>query len=391
MLQPSRHGYHVALLSSGHFLNDFYCNFLPILLPIIMPRLGLSLTITGLLVMVFSFTANVLQPFFGYFLDKHHVKRLLLSIIPFGAIFICATGYVPNAFSLFFVVALSGIAVSVYHPLASNLIGKVASPKHAGLSLSLFVAGGNLGFALAPLILVYFTSRFSLEALPILILPALILSLLYYTSGLYTVQTVTATAKTSKVLHFKELFKNASLVKLNIAMGLRAWTHAAVSTFLPILIVSRGNDTTFAGIMLTIFLVGAALGGMVGGYFNDKFGYKKVIIISLLLGVLPTMLFFTSDEITPLTLLYLFICGASLQAPQPSSIVWAQKLLPNYAGMASGMMMGLSFGLGGIGAAFTAALADFIGLSTALLMTTLPLALAAIVIMFTPQATAKKI
>jgi len=355
-----------------------------------MPRLGLSLTITGLLVMVFSFTSNVLQPFFGYLLDKRNMNRLLLTIIPFGAIFICATGYVPNAGFLFFVVALSGIAVSIYHPLASNLIGKVASPKHAGLSLSLFVAGGNLGFALAPLILVYFTNKFSLEALPILILPALLLSALYYTSRLYTVQTVTA-AGASKVLHFKELFKNAALVKLNIAMGLRAWTHAAVSTFLPILIISRGNDTTFAGIMLTIFLVGAALGGMVGGYFNDKFGYKKVIIISLLLGVLPTMLFFTSDEITPRTLLYLFICGASLQAPQPSSIVWAQKLLPNYAGMASGMMMGLSFGLGGIGAAFTAALADFIGLSTALLMTTLPLALAAIVIMFTPQATAKKI
>ena len=34
------------LLSTGHFLNDFYCNFLPILLPIIMPQLGISLTVS---------------------------------------------------------------------------------------------------------------------------------------------------------------------------------------------------------------------------------------------------------------------------------------------------------------------------------------------------------
>jgi len=53
--------------------------------------------------------------------------------------------------------------------------------------------------------------------------------------------------------------------------------------------------------------------------------------------------------------------------------------------MASGMMMGLSFGLGGIGAAFTAVLADSIGLSTALLLTAIPLGLAALTIAVTPK------
>ena len=38
-------------LAAGHLLNDFYYNFLPILLPIIMPKLGLSLTMSGLLIM----------------------------------------------------------------------------------------------------------------------------------------------------------------------------------------------------------------------------------------------------------------------------------------------------------------------------------------------------
>jgi len=347
-----------------------------------MPKLGLSLTLSGVLVMVFSFTSNVLQPFFGYLIDRNNLNRLLLIVIPSGAIFICSTGYVHTTIALFFVIAISGIAVSCYHPLASNLVSAVADKKNSGLSLSLFVAAGNLGFALAPLILVYFTEIFSLSALPFLILPALVLSIFYYHSRLYTIETA---GSQNKPFQIKALLKNSALVKLNLAMGLRAWTHAAVSTFLPILLISRGEDATAAGILLTIFLIGAALGGMAGGFFNDRFGYKKVIIYSLLLGILPTCLFFSTNAITPLTMLYLFLCGASLQAPQPSSIVWAQKLLPNYGGMASGMMMGLSFGLGGIGAAFTAVLADSIGLSTALLLTAIPLGLAALTIAVTPK------
>jgi FSR family fosmidomycin resistance protein-like MFS transporter len=375
--------YQVSLLSLGHFLSDFYCNFLPILLPLIMPKLGLSLTLSGILVMVFSFTSNVLQPFFGYLIDRHNLNRLLLVVIPSGAIFICSTGYVHSTVALFLVIAISGIAVSCYHPLASNLVSAVADKSRSGLSLSLFVAAGNLGFAMAPLILVYFTETFSLTALPFLILPALVLSLFYYHSGLHREKTASSQ---NKAFHLKNLFKDAALVKLNLAMGLRAWTHAAVSTFLPLLLIGRGKDTTDAGIMLTIFLIGAAIGGMAGGFFNDRFGYKKVIIYSLMLGILPTYLFFSSAAFTPITIVYLFLCGASLQAPQPSSIVWAQKLLPNYGGMAAGMMMGLSFGLGGIGAAFTALLADYIGLSTALLLTTIPLGLGALIIVFTPKA-----
>ena len=82
------------LLSSGHLLNDFYCNFLPVLLPIIMPRLGLSLTLSGLMVMVMSITSNMLQPVFGYLLDRHNMSRLLIPVIPFGAMCICAIGFV---------------------------------------------------------------------------------------------------------------------------------------------------------------------------------------------------------------------------------------------------------------------------------------------------------
>lgn len=376
--------YAVTLLTTGHFFSDFYANFLPALLPIVMPKLGLSLTMSGLLVMILSFTSNVLQPFFGYIMDKRSLNWLLLLTIPGGAIFICLTGLADTKTMLFVLVTLSGLAVSIFHPLGTSLISKAANTSKLGLSISIFVAGGNLGFALAPVIIVYFTENYGLSALPLLIIPSLILSVALYHSGLSkpSLRSVTVTKNLSNLTKFSE---QIDLIKLNIAMGLRAWTHVSVTTFLPVLLVSQGHSATFAGIMLTIFLIGAALGGLYGGYLSDRLGCKKVIIASLALGILPTYLFLSSLEITWWTWIVLFLCGAGLQGSAPSSLVWAQRLLPNNAGMASGMMLGLSFGLGGIGAAITGALADSITLATSLLLTTIPLALAALITVTIPE------
>lgn len=381
----SRHSwYAVTLLTTGHFFSDFYANFLPALLPIIMPKLGLSLTMSGLLVMILSFTSNVLQPFFGYIMDKRSLNWLLLFTVPGSAIFICLTGLADTKLALFILVALSGLAVSIFHPLSSSLVSKVASTSKLGLSISIFVAGGNLGFALAPVIIVYFTENYGLSSLPLLMIPSLLLAVALYQSGLSKprLRSVTTPEKSSNLT---KISAQVDLIKLNLAMGLRAWTHVSVTTFLPVLLVSRGHSATFAGIMLTIFLIGAALGGLYGGYLSDRLGCKKVIIASLALGILPTYLFLSSIEITWWTWIVLFFCGAGLQGSAPSSLVWAQKLLPNNAGMASGMMLGLSFGLGGIGAAITGALADSITLATSLLLTTIPLVLAALITVTIPE------
>lgn len=376
--------YAVTLLTTGHFFSDFYANFLPALLPIVMPKLGLSLTMSGLLVMILSFTSNVLQPFFGYILDKKNLNWLLLLTIPGGAIFICLTGIADTKTMLFVLVTLSGLAVSIFHPLGTSLISKVANTSKLGLSISIFVAGGNLGFALAPVIIVYFTENYGLSALPLLIIPSLVLSVALYQSGL-SKPSLRSVTELKTLSNLTKLSEQIDLIKLNIAMGLRAWTHVSVTTFLPVLLVSQGHSATFAGIMLTIFLIGAALGGLYGGYLSDRLGCKKVIIVSLALGILPTYLFLSSLEITWWTWIALFLCGAGLQGSAPSSLVWAQRLLPNNAGMASGMMLGLSFGLGGIGTAITGALADSITLATSLLLTTIPLALAALITITIPE------
>lgn len=375
----------VILLAMGHFFNDFYCNFLPILLPILIPKLGLSLTLSGALVMVMSLSANVLQPVFGYFMDKYNFNKIMPLIIPFGAAFICITNWASNFIVLAILIGLSGLAVSTFHPMGAGLVSKVAPDGKTSTCISIFVAGGSFGFALAPILLVYFMQIYSLDYLPILIIPAIILGILMYSSGLSKARFVNE--QIAKNMHFNlaQILQNKPLMLLNISMGLRAWLFTALVTFLPLWAIEKGYDNTLSGWILTIYLCGSVIGGLIGGALNDKIGYKKVILWALIFTLIPTMYFLFAQQINTLMYIALFVGGGFVMAANPGAIVWGQDLLPDNPGMASGMMLGLSFGLGGFGTMLTGSLAESLGLTMALALTAILLVISIILVYLTPE------
>lgn len=375
----------VILLAMGHFFNDFYCNFLPILLPILIPKLGLSLTLSGALVMVMSLSANVLQPVFGYFMDKYNFNKIMPLIIPFGAVFICLTNWASNFIVLAVLIGLSGLAVSTFHPMGAGLVSKVAPDGKISTCISIFVAGGSFGFALAPILLVYFMQMYSLDYLPILIIPAIILGVLMYSSGLSKARFVNE--QVAKNMHFNlaQILQNKPLMLLNISMGLRAWLFTALVTFLPLWAIEKGCDNTLSGWILTIYLCGSVIGGLIGGALNDKIGYKKVILWALIFTLIPTMYFLFAQQIDILMYIALFVGGGLVMAANPGAIVWGQDLLPDNPGMASGMMLGLSFGLGGFGTMLTGSLAESYGLTIALALTAILLVISIVLVYLTPE------
>lgn len=375
----------VILLAMGHFFNDFYCNFLPILLPILIPKLGLSLTLSGALVMVMSLSANVLQPVFGYFMDKYNFNKIMPLIIPFGAVFICLTNWASNFIVLAVLIGFSGLAVSTFHPMGAGLVSKVAPDGKISTCISIFVAGGSFGFALAPILLVYFMQMYSLDYLPILIIPAIILGVLMYSSGLSKARFVNE--QVAKNMHFNlaQILQNKPLMLLNISMGLRAWLFTALVTFLPLWAIEKGCDNTLSGWILTIYLCGSVIGGLIGGALNDKIGYKKVILWALIFTLIPTMYFLFAQQIDILMYIALFVGGGLVMAANPGAIVWGQDLLPDNPGMASGMMLGLSFGLGGFGTMFTGSLAENYGLTMALALTAILLVISIVLVYLTPE------
>jgi MFS transporter, FSR family, fosmidomycin resistance protein len=111
-----------------------------------------------------------------------------------------------------------------------------------------------------------------------------------------------------------------------------------------------------AQVMLFVFLAAVAAGTFLGGPLADRFGAKFVIWGSIL-GVLPFTLLLPHLGLTG-TIINSIAIGLVISSAFSAMVVYAQELTPGNVGAVAGLFFGLSFGLGGIGAAMLGAIAD---------------------------------
>jgi FSR family fosmidomycin resistance protein-like MFS transporter len=111
-----------------------------------------------------------------------------------------------------------------------------------------------------------------------------------------------------------------------------------------------------AQVLLFVFLGAVAAGTFIGGPIGDRIGRKYVIWVSIL-GVLPFTLLLPYLGLTG-TVIDSIAIGLVLSSAFSAMVVYAQELAPGNVGAVAGLFFGLSFGLGGIGAAALGFLAD---------------------------------
>ena len=76
---PSRLHPTVLLMASAHMMVDGYGNIYAPLLPLLIPRLDLSLETAGILTMMFQIAASVAQVGFGRLADKWRPRFLVMA------------------------------------------------------------------------------------------------------------------------------------------------------------------------------------------------------------------------------------------------------------------------------------------------------------------------
>jgi FSR family fosmidomycin resistance protein-like MFS transporter len=107
-------------------------------------------------------------------------------------------------------------------------------------------------------------------------------------------------------------------------------------------------------------LIGGAIGTLVGGQLADRFGRRSVLIGSM--AVMPFLIVGFLVSPPALAVLFAAIAGAATIATFAVTIVMGQEFLPGRIGVASGVTIGLSVGMGGVAAPLLGILADADGL-----------------------------
>jgi len=359
----------IVLLAATHFIVDGYGNILAPLLPLLITNLGLSLAAAGTLQMCFQLANSVSQLAFGHLADRWRPRLLLLA----GPI-LCVTvlpliGLAPSPIMLALVLLVGGLGGAAFHPPAAALVHQ-HSGQQRGLAMSFHITSGTLGQAIAPLAFAPFVQHYGLSATPLLVLPAL------FVLGAVLLRRMPPIERLQEehtIGGFRALRSYARpLTVLYFIVVLRTLTTTSFSTFVPVMLTLRGQTLAEAGTAVSLYLFATGLGGFFGGPAADRFGARRVIIVSLLSAV-PFM------AVAPLLSGWLFVLSLSiggflLQSTLPVNVTFAQTIAPISAATVSFLMMGFAWGMGGLIVPFVGMLGDRIGIErTLIVMSAVPI------------------
>jgi len=352
----------IGVLSLAHMLNDMYSNYLPQMLPFLVAATSLSATRAAILVSAFTISSSFIQPIFGYFLDRQGKRWLVHVGTLWMAIMLSLTGLVTNYFLLVLLASLAGLGTAAFHPQASTMITVVSGERKAVL-LSAFIAFGNIGFALSPLLLVPLFQTYGLRATVYTVIPGIFVALLLF---FFAPKNNVLSGDAPTLTDVLRSLKNArtELLAITSVIAIRTLAYTGLLTILPLYFLAHNLSSIASSHLVFIMLFSGAIGGILGGYISDRYGRKLLIVISLVLAT-PLFYGFKHTEGT-LSVVFLALAGASLLSSFSVTVVAAQEAIPNNKSLASGLAMGFAGGIGGLMVIVIGRIADIYGLSTAI-------------------------
>ncbi len=357
----------LGAVSFGHLVNDLLQSLVPAVYPLLKARFGLSFGQIGAITLVYQLTASILQPIVGHITDKRPMPFSLPVAMAFtlvGLLMLSAASSYPTLLAS---VALIGIGSSVFHPESSR-VARLASGGRYGLAQSVFQVGGNTGASLGPLMAAFIVAPhvsatglaeggqgsiawFGLIAL--LGIAVLAGVGVWYRSHARTRRTASQAATQTLPRH-RVIFAMGVILALMLS---KFFYLASMGNYYTFYLINRFHlPVQSAQLCLFLFLGSFAAGTLIGGPIGDRIGRRRIIWASIA-GVLPFTLALPYLPLAGVVVMTIPI-GLLLASAFPAMVVYAQELVPGRIGTISGLVFGLAFGLGGLGAALLGLLAD---------------------------------
>lgn len=360
------HGFLLPIVGGAavaHLLNDMIQAMLPAIYPLLKTNFALNFGQIGIIALVYQLTASLLQPWIGFYTDKHPKPWLL----PLGMVMtLIGIGLLATAGSypmLLAAAATIGVGSATFHPETSR-IARLASGGRFGTAQSTFQVGGNSGSAIGPLVTAAIVIPYGQAAVAWFMVVALAAILLLSRLTRWVMDHGTAKARSLSNSHHEGLDRAGvirAVIVICILMFAKFVYIASFTNYFTFYLMERFHlGVQHSQMFLFLFLAAVAAGTFAGGPVGDRIGRKAVIWISFL-GVAPFALALPYANLFWTAVLAITI-GLVMSSAFAALVVYAQEAVPGRVGMVSGLMFGLMFGIGGIGAACLGKLADTYGI-----------------------------
>lgn len=336
-----------AFLTVVHATNDAFTSMLAALLPTLQLKFGLSETILALLVATLSFSSSVTQPLFGALADRLG-RRLVGALgVILSSSLLSLMAVVPSVYLLFAVLFIGGLGSAAFHPSATSMARTAGGGRYKALVVSVFSAGGTVGLALGPVIILFVIANFGVGFTPWLMVPGVLMGVMTYV--LVPAQERSSGENRPKLFDAKLFAGPVGL--LCLAGILRSISFVTFTNAMPLWMVTSfgiARDAELIGFTLAAFSFSAGVGGVIAGALGRRVSRQWLITGTMLLALVPLFGLFWLTPGTLAFFLAVIAAGALVNGGLPLMIVSAQDLAPHAVGTASGMLMGFTWGTAGV-------------------------------------------
>ena len=346
----------VLTISSAHFAHDIFSSFLAPLLPLIIERLGLTLSMVAFLDIVRRIPA-LFNPLLGLMAERMDVKYFVILTPSITAISMSLLGFASSYFILILLLVIAGISSALFHIPSPTMI-KHSSGEETGRGMSYFMVGGEFARTLGPLLITSAVSWWGLEGsyklMPIGIVASLLLYIRFRNFSTHI------RAKKFEKGDVKQLLKEHQKLFYFLALFMlfNSALKSSLSLYLPVYLVNNGNSLWYAGIALSILQFSGVVGVFFSGKYSDKFGRYKILLFSSLGSIGFMALFLYTQNIIILGFLGLFVF-----APAPVLMALVQDTDSHMPTFMHSIYMGINFGLSSIVVLLIGILGDSLGLN----------------------------
>jgi FSR family fosmidomycin resistance protein-like MFS transporter len=340
-------------------INDVMQSMLMAIYPLLKANYNLDYVQIGLLTFTFQVTASLLQPAIGIYTDKRPLPYSLPMGMGSSLLGLIVLGFSSSYWMLLVGSALVGLGSAIFHPESSR-VARLASGGRHGLAQSMFQVGGNAGSAIGPLLAAFIVLGNGQWSVSWFAVGSLVGIFILWRVGVWYSAHLLDAAKrppVSKALLFDKRTTMTALVVLTVLTLTKNAYMAGLGNYYTFYLIERFSvSVQDSQILLFVHLGAAALGVLLGGPLNDRFGAKFVIWFSIL-GVLPFTLALPYADFT-WTVILSVIIGLIFSSAFSAIVVFAQELLPGRIGLVAGIFFGFAFGAGGIAAAALGGVAE---------------------------------
>jgi MFS family permease len=324
----------IGIVGFAHLMSHFFQLALPPLFPLLRAEFGTSYALLGTLVGVYYAASGVSQFASGFAVDRFGARPLLLAGLALAAGGILLAGVVPDVGWLFPIVVLMGIGNGVFHPADFAILNANVAPRRLGHAYSTHGIGGNLGYALAPVVSFALGSAFgwrvALATMGLVGLVAL---------GVLASQRVHLGSHRATDPHLHTVKASASLfLQVPILLCFFYFVFVTIAglglqTFIPTVLGSvYGVSLALATSTLTAYLLGGAAGIFTGGFLASHTSrHDRVAAGGMLLAAMVLLVVAMGAVPAPLLLPVFVAIGFAMGATGPSRDLIVRAATPKGA------------------------------------------------------------